>query len=578
MTKAQVDRNREINAAIARFNDGWSKQQSRDYIKRMIDDIQSMNYASVGPTFPRAFDNGYMATTPAAVQAAKQNHNSTSQDILLARSPDSAAMLEYWDLTDTLVDGINALRLAGERYLPKFTDEQDPDYQYRLKCTKLTNIYRDTVEGLASKPFEQEVELVTDENKTVPDEIEAFEENVDGSGNNLTMFASAAFFNGVNSAIHWIFVDYPDPESNPDIRTRADEKAAGVRPYWSHILGRNVFDPRSKVINGKETLTYIRIFEPGKPDHVRIFERDPITGIVRWELREKQETWIDYGTGKTQFHTVDEGTISIGVIPLVPFITGRRDGRSWKLFPAMRDAADLQVELYQQESGLKYIKTLAAYPMLAANGIKPMMEADGKTPKKLAVGPGRVLYGGMDGAGNVGSWSYVEPGAQSMTFLAADAKETAQNLRELGRQPLTAQSGNLTVITTAVAAGKAKSAVKAWAFGLKDALENAMVMTCAWLKITPEKYDPTVNVYTEFDEFMEGKDLETLQAARAAKDISQLTYWDELKRRAVLSPEFDAETEEKRLLDELPGDGVDTNGNDDPPEIDPLTGKPMVKP
>lgn len=528
--------------------------------------------------FPRAFDNapqGYMPTTPAAVQAAKQNqaNSATIHDVMLRRSPDSAAMLEYWDLTDTIVDGINALRLAGERYLPRFTDEGDTDFQYRLKCTKLTNIYRDTVEGLSSKPFEQEVALVADENKSVPESIEAFVENVDGSGNNLTIFSGATFFNGINSAIHWIFVDHPP--ANPNVRTQADAKRAGIRPYWSHVLGRNVLDPRSSVINGVETLTYIRIFEPGAPDHVRIFERME-NGSIRWELRDKRTEWIDVDGGKTQFHVLDEGVLTIDVIPLVPFITARRDGRTWKLFPAMRDAADLQIELYQQESGLKFAKQLTAYPMLAGNGISPMMEADGKTPKKLAVGPGRVLYAPASTAtGAIGSWAYVEPSAQSLKFLADDIKDTMSQLRELGRQPLTAQSGNLTVITTAVAAGKAKSAVKAWAFTLKDALENAMVITCKFMGVAPAEYDPTVSVFVEFDEFMEGKDLDTLDSARDRKDISQLTYWEELKRRAVLSPEFNAETEEKRLMDELPGDGADNNTLDNPPPANDPT-KPTV--
>ena len=96
-------------------------------------------------------------------------------------------------------------------------------------------------------------------------------------------------------------------------------------------------------------------------------------------------------------------------------------------------------------------------------------------PKPLSVGPAKVLYAPPDGAGNSGSWAYVEPSAQSLTFLAGDIKETKQDLRELGRQPLTA-TANVTVINSAMAASKAKSAVGAWAIGLKDALENAMEM------------------------------------------------------------------------------------------------------
>lgn len=497
-----------------------------------------MNSHAIAHRFPRAFDN------PAVV--------SVDADEMLKRSPDSAAMLDYWDQTDAIVDGVKAMRKAGERYLPKFVDEDKAEYDFRLLNTKFTNVYRDIVEGLASKPFEEEVSLVTSENATIPKQIEEFIEDVDGSGNNLTVYASGTFFNGINSAIDWIFVDYPTAEPGK-VRSIADAKAAGIRPFWSRVLGRNVLEARTTMIGGKETLTYMRIFEPGKPDHVRIFER---TGdVVTWQLYVKSDK--SSPNGKTQFVLEDSGNISIGVIPLVPFMTGRRDGRTFRQFPAMQDAADLQIELYQQESGLKFVKIMAAYPMLAGNGITPQKGADGK-PTKLAIGPGKVLYGAPNANGDHGEWTFVEPSATTMKFLAEDIKSTIENLRELGRQPLTAQSGNLTVITTAVAAGKARTAVGAWALTLKDALENALVLTCLWLGIKDGEYSPEVNVYTEFDDFADGgADVTELGAARGRKDISQETYWVELKRRKILSPEFDADIERERLLTELPAEGLE---------------------
>lgn len=457
------------------------------------------------------------------------------------RSDDSNYMLPYWDLTDTLVEGLDAIKAGKETYLPKFSDESKDDYAVRLSLATMTNIYRDVVESLASKPFEQEITLVGD---AVPSEFTEFAENVDGSGNNLSVFSAMAFFNGINSAVSWIYVDYPSVEPG-SIRTVADAKAAGVRPFWSHVLARNVLEVRSQLVNGTEVISYVRLLEGKK---VRIMERDA-TG-ARWSLNVKVEN-----TGKIEWIIESEGTFSIGVIPLVPFITGRRDGRSWRFYPAMRDAADLQRLLYRQESGLEFTKTMAAYPMLAGNGVRPVMQEDGKTPKRLAIGPARVLYAPPDGNGNNGSWEFIEPSGSTLTFLAGDIKSTQQNLRELGRQPLTAQSGNLTVITTAVAAGKAKSAVAAWAYSLKDTLENAFKITAMWLGQT---YEPEVDVYTDFDNFSDnGADLEQLGKARERGDMSQETYWFELKRRRVLSSDFDANKERERLLLELPGDPLE---------------------
>ena len=189
------------------------------------------------------------------------------------------------------------------------------------------------------------------------------------------------------------------------------------------------------------------------------------------------------------------------------------------------------------------------------------MEADGKTPKKVAVGPNRVLYGVPQDNGIGGSWKYVEPQANSLEFLQKNIDKTKNDLRELGRQPLTALSTQLTTVTTSIAAGKAKSAVTAWCFNLKDALENALLVTMKWMN---SDYEPEVNVYTGFDNVLDdGQDLEELGKARERRDISVETYWEELKRRKVLSPEFSVELEKKRLLEDIPVDEPDLNSGNE---------------
>ena len=473
------------------------------------------------------------------------------------RSKDSAAMVPYWDKTDAIMGGVQTMRDSKDQYLPKFPKETKDDFDFRLEATKFTNIFRDIVEGLSAKPFEEPVSLVGD---NVVQAFTDFADDVDGDGNNLSVFASATFFNGIAHAIDWILIDYPTVDLTK-VKTKADQKAAGVRPFWSHVLGRNVLKAESKIINGEQILTLVRILEPGDPDMIREFTRSD-DGLVTWQLYRKDTSGT---SGKTEWIKDVGGSLTINVIPLVPFATGRRDGNGFNYFPAMQDAADLQIELYQQESALKFAKILTAYPMLSGNGVKPEKDEQGQ-PKPLSLGPAKVLYAPPDGNGNSGSWSYVEPSAQSLTFLASDIKDTKQDLRELGRQPLTA-AANVTVINSAMAAGKAKSAVGAWAIGLKDALENAMKITALWLKLDGQ--EPDVNVYTEFDNFLDGDGgLEHLRSLRDNGDLSQKTLHAETKRRGVLSAEFDHDEELKNILAEVPGDefSEDDDGIEDDPQ------------
>lgn len=459
-------------------------------------------------------------------------------------------------MVDTIMDGIEGMRLAGEIYLPSFADEDTADYNYRLQTTKMTNVFSDITEGLAAKPFEQNVTF----SEAPPAEIETFSWDVDGSGNTITGFAAETFHSAIVSALDWIFVDHD--KLDPSIRTMADAQAAGIRPYWTHVRARNVIDVRSQVVRGVETLTYIKIFEPGDPDHIREFER-AADGAISWRLYVKTDTDHEMPGNpneKTKFAIEESGDLTIDEIPLVPFFTGRRIGRSWRFVPAMQAAAELQIELFQSESGLKFAKTLTGYPMLAANGITPPKGPDGKPVLKVAVGPNRVLWSQADANGNIGNWGYIQPGSESLKFLADDIEATIRQLRELGRQPLTAMMSNITVITAAVAAGKARSSVKAWAYMLGNALEEALLITAKFMGLT---YDPSVSVFTEFDEFTEGEDLDALNNARDRNDISRETLWEELQRRNVLSSNFTAEREQGRLLRELPGDVTDEGTGDE---------------
>ena len=273
--------------------------------------------------FPKAFDS----ETPL-----------TWEDVS-KRSEDNQAMLSYWDKTDDIMGGIDAMRQSGETRLPKFPDEKQIEYDFRLQNTEMTNIYSDVVEGLASKPFEEEI-TIEDKNKS----FEEFCENVDGSGNNLTQFAAVTFFNGINSAIDWIFIDYPNLKPG-QIRSKAEQERAGIRPFWSRVIARNMLEAKTKIINGSETLIHCRILEPGKPMKVREFKRND-AGLVNWTVYTKNE---NSKTGM-MIEDGDEGFLTIGVIPLVPFATGRRLNKGFNFRPALKAAVDLQVELYQKKA------------------------------------------------------------------------------------------------------------------------------------------------------------------------------------------------------------------------------------
>lgn len=491
---------------------------------------------------------GYASAPPAQMTGLEPRIASEFE----VRDPDSAFMYPYWEKVDAVMDGIEGMKLRGEDFLPRFRDEEPEDYKFRQTCAKFTNVYSDIIEGLSSKPFEQAVQLIEDEadakraktrtpKTPVPEAIRDFQWDVDGSGNNLTVFAAHTFLQGINNAIDWILIDHD--KRDPNVRSVADAKRKGMRPYWSHILARNALSVQSKMVGGKEVLDYVKIFEPGTPDHIREFVRKQ-DGTVEWVLWDKRQD--------KKYHLTDRGDVSIGMIPMVPFVTGRREGRRWRFTPPMRAAVETAISLFKQETELEYKSVMSAYSMLAGTGIEMPKGPDGKAQGKILIGPSKALISPPStNGGPPGTWKWIEPSAEILKFLESRVNGTIQQLRELGRQPLTASSSNITVITAAVAAGKAKSAVKAWAYSLADTLENALMITALWMAV---EYDPTVHVFAEFDDWMEGEDIDALLAMHERGAISTQTLHEEMQRRGILSSNFTNERETLRLLEELPRD------------------------
>jgi hypothetical protein len=489
-------------------------------------------------------------------------------------STDFDAMMDYWRKIRDMTNGTDAMRAARETYLPRFEGETDPQYNLRVGFAVYTDIYGDIVENLADKPFAKEVAIV-DGSQHIKDLCE----DIDGQGNNLHNFASTYFRNGIDYGIDWIYVDYTrmdptikDANGNSRRMSVTEERNSGARPYWIRVPATEMIAVYSATVDGEEEIVHARMIEfyterNGWSEidvvQVRELNRDPVYNdlgnvigydAAYFRIWQQKDQRVQIGTSgrfrlaRNVWTVIDEGPIAIGMIPIVPLIIGERKGTSWQIIPAMKRVAYLQLDYYEEENGLKNIKGLTAYPMLTASGITPEKNADG-TVVKAPVGPRAVLYGPATETGP-GVWNFIEPQATSLTFLRAELEKKEKNMRELGRQPLTQSSGQLTTSTSDMAALKGMSAVQRWALRLKDALENALLLTAMWLN---ESVEPTVNVSADFDTGdPQDNGMSDVQAMRDKGDLSRKTLWFEAQRRKVLSEDFDPDEEDKEIEAETP--------------------------
>ncbi len=495
-------------------------------------------------------DNTYIGTIGlgAPVLADTPNPKNTSSD--------HNAMASFWDMVSTILGGAAALRMPGaaENYLPQFIQETDQDYRFRRMVAPLTNIYDDISRNLSSKPFSKELIL----QDGASEQLKELAEDIDGQGNSLHVFARTTFRAGIDKGVDWIFVDHTVLEQKPNGApiTKQEQKDQHARPYWVRIPAERMLAVYSNFVDGKEIIVHARIYQPKLVrvgfsekvvECVLVLDREPIVhqsgkvtgyGPATWTLWELLKNAT---TGAEKWAAVRDGVITIGVIPLVAFVTGARVGGSWRVDPPLRGIAYMQIDEFQQESNLKSVLDLTCFPMLAGNGVLQETDAEGRAIT-VPVGPRAVLFAQPNADGKHGEWKFIEPSASSIGALQAHLSFTQKSMKELGLQPLLPQTGNLTATATAVAAAKAHSAVQGWALALKEALEEAMELTALWMGEPDPEID--VQIHTDFGvDLQERTELDTLLKLRETGDLSQDTLWLETKRRGVLSDNFDAAKE-----------------------------------
>lgn len=493
-------------------------------------------------------------------------------------SADYSAMIGDWQLIGDIRAGMSAVKRAGQKYLPKYEKEGQKAYELRLAATPWRPEFVDALRNLCSKPFTKEVTLQGE----VPQQIKDLSEDIDGSGNSLHVFSREAFTNGVAAGLEAIYVAYPDAEPAPNL---AAEKASGVRPYWVHIQADDILALYTKKINGRDVVTHIRVKECAvtrnkyaetKSERVRVIEFDQ-AGAVVWRLYELQKD----ANAQPTWTQIQNGTLTIGVIPVVLYFTGERSG-TYCVKPPLIDLANMQLEIYRALSREDEILTFAGSPMLKAKGMNPpqatqtMQMVNGReqfieTPApEITVGPKTVLFAPPGTEANSTDWDFIQPNAANIKAVSENVDAKINHFRHLALQPSTSDSGRLTATQAAIDASKAHSAIEVWANVLKDALEQAFVFTCMWLKI-----DATVevSVHTDFGVDVEGFDeYANLIAMNGNGKLSDDTLWQEGQRRGILGPQFDRDKEPEKIAGDV--QGMELNGTTEP-LTDPVTGKPI---
>lgn len=441
------------------------------------------------------------------------------------QTPAVKAMAENYPLITALLGGTTAMRQAGKAHLPAWPNEAPKAYDARLASATLFPALGRTCEVLTGKPFSKPVTI----GKDVPAQIVKWCENIDLQGHNLHAFAAAVCFHAISYGLCGILVDFPTADG---IRTKAEEAAAGVRPYFVHIHAQSILGWRAERINGVQTLTQLRfletVSEPDGPFGENEIEQVRVLYPGRWEVWRESET-AD-ASGKKDWILHSEGVTTLQKIPFVP-VYGRRIGFMQGV-PPLVELAHMNVEHWQSKSDQQTILHVARVPILFAKGMDD-------TP--ITVGASSAVFALNADA----DLKYVEHTGKAIEAGSKELAALEDRMRQVGAELLVIKPGNMTVAQTVSDNEAGMCTLQRIIQDEEDAIDAALQLAAEWVK---ELEGGHIQIFSDFGvASLAEASLELLRDMNVDGTFSDESLFYEAQRRGVIRPDTKWEDEKVRI-------------------------------
>lgn len=462
-------------------------------------------------------------------------------------SDEAAALHQHCDLIDALLGGTSAMRAAGRTYLPQWPGEDDESYKLRLAVATLFPAYARTVEVLGAKPFSKPVTFGED----VPERMKVWCEDVDRAGRNLHAFLAEVGQEALGYGFSGILVDHPptrDEEGRALYVTKADEDNAGVRPYMVHIHPRNILG----WLSDDAGMTQLRLLESvSVPDgefakkdieQVRVLRRG---GWQTWRQRDAggKKEWVQFAHGPT----------TLAAIPFAP-VYGNRLG-FMRARPALLELAYANVEHWQSKSDQQNILHVARVPILFA---KMLGE------NAITVGAGSAVKSESPD----GDLKFVEHSGKAIDAGRLSILDLEDRMRQAGAELLVIKPGNVTESQTLADNEQGACALQKVAQNIEDSGDLALQYMA---ELGSEAEGGHITIYKDFGAAtLAEASAELLFKSTTSGKLSGESYFNELQRRGIISPDLDWDEEQQRIEDD--------KEKADLPEFDVRMPKPPTKP
>ena len=467
--------------------------------------------------------------------------------------PALLAMRPRWVLPLLLLGGTEAMRLAGEAYLPRGEEEDKKQWQKRLNGTVLYNYYARAVSNLSSLP--------TGEPSTIREPTPLQEdmiEDIDRRGQTLTQYVRDCLADLSVFGMAITLTSYPRKPTDDDDRpmTVAEKKDLGMRPYFIRVPPADLVswdhDDRGRLIHFvyRETTRRKRSAYQLAEVHA-VIEWTP-SECFRWELQGTNHQDDPGGV----WAMVDQVPNELGYIPVRVAYAGQAIA-PFTVDPPLEELAELNGQHWRDRSAQNGVERVTRNPLLVINDVQA------SDTQKFSVGPYTALAINKPApAQRSDALTFIESDGKAAQIGRELLKTLEDRMESLSVEPLTLRHSAPTATQIMVDDSRSVSDLQSWVKSLESSLGLAFEDAANWEGEPPAEDRPAVSISKDFATLPNTGMLEAVERDYELGTITLETYLYERARYGVYSDEFSPEEEARKVQ------AADNNDNDADEEIE----------
>lgn len=437
-----------------------------------------------------------------------------------------------WRKGRDCAEGQYSIHKAGEKYLPKLSDQTADEYKAYKERALFYEATSRTIQGLKGMVFRKPPVIEFEQ-------MEEFLEDVDLQGNSILSIAQSLTEDVFEVGRVGVLIDYPNV--NSENMTQAQAQALNARPYFHCYKAESITNWKVGRVANKAALVEVRLFEKAEieTDEFEIEEvkqyrvLDLIDGRYRQRLY-RQNT-------KHQWEQFGDDIIPVmngAPIPYIPFVFFSQNGtQSDVQKPPLAGLVNINISHYKTTADLEHGSHFTGLPTAFIKGVSTE-DTENQTFK----------------IGSTTAWAFSNESADAkyleFTGQGLGALETRIQVKEsmmasLGAQMLAPnQRRNEAAETAGMRHMGENSILSSISQSISEGLNKCLEIAGEWMNVTPA----TIELNRDFlPTPMTPQMLTALVASWQQGAISSQTLFENLKQGEVIANEKEFEEEQDEI-------------------------------